>query len=100
MGKEHLDAMLERSGGLLDRRREDLTGAGLEREGDDGMSEESSRSGSESESEEEEQEVGSEQEEAEAASGYGGEEEEEEGEEEDDDQGPSHLDSCFSPISR
>lgn len=35
LGKEHLDAMLERSGTLLNKRQEDLLGDGLDREGDD-----------------------------------------------------------------
>ncbi|KAL7415246.1 SNF2 family N-terminal domain-containing protein [Mrakia frigida] len=75
LGKEHLDAMLERSGGLLDRRREDLVGVGLEREGEDkgdsvdGRSADSgSRSGSASGSDQEEEEEEGSEEEKEAGS--------------------------------
>ena len=48
LGKEHLDAMLERSGTLLNKRQEDLAGDGLEQEEDDDQDD---RDGDDSDSE-------------------------------------------------
>lgn len=90
--------MLERSGGLLDRRREDLVGVGLEREGGDegnsvdGRSADSgSRSGSASGSdqEEEEEEEGSEEEKEAWLS-------DEEADEEEEEDGESHASFRYS----